>query len=82
MSDKAQTYDDDKMRATVRDAIADQGKSVYHVAMVTGLHDQQLRGWINGKRTMIRSDLLARVMDHLDMKVCVVGEPVTPKDTK
>jgi len=68
-NNETRTHDDDAMRALVRDTIQDRGVSVYRVARDCGLHDQQLRGWIKGRRSMIRSDLLARVMDHLGMEV-------------
>jgi len=62
---------DDQLRAIVRDAIESQNSSVYRVARESGLHDEQLRGWLCGRRTMIRSDLLGKVLDGLGVQLQV-----------
>lgn len=63
------TDHDDQLRAIIRDAIEAKGTNPYRVARDAGLHDDQLRGWLSGRRAMIRSDLLGRVMDTLGVHV-------------
>lgn len=63
----------DRLRAAVRQGMESKGTNPYAVTRACQMHDDQLRGWLSGRRRMIRSDLLERVLDHLDAGVEVDG---------
>lgn len=68
-----QTQSSDRLRAAVKAGIEAKGTNPYATAKACGMHDPQLRGWLSGRRRMIRSDLLERVLDHLEISVEVNG---------
>lgn len=60
-----------QLRRAVTEAMSEQGTNPYRLARELGMHPTQLREWLNGRRRMIRSDLLEPVMDRLGVTVGV-----------
>ena len=68
MTTKITSRNHDAMRRKIAETMEARGTNPYRVTRACGMHDDQLRGWLKGYRPMIRSDLLARVMDHLEIE--------------